>query len=333
MTRYSAGVVGCGGIGRVHAKTYQSIDSVEVIACSDINPKSLNSFSEDYQIPKKYTDYREMLNDVDLDFVSVCTWPRAHCEITLEAVRNGAKGIMCEKPLAVNLEEADKMIETCHSNKVVLAVGHEHRFDSQSVKARGIIESGHIGKLNLIWGHCGLDLMNNGTHVIDLVNYLNMDFDAVWVIGQIDRRKKRLGAANHPDMYVEDMAVGYIKYRNNTKAVIELGEFAPQNYIFHVYGAKGQIEVNSPEASLKVMTPQGIEFPNVGKTNSFRAEIVELIRAVEEDREHLSSGLRGRATLEIIMAIFESARTRTLIELPLDVKENPLEQMIRENVI
>jgi predicted dehydrogenase len=333
MVNYRAGIVGCGAIGNAHVAAYLSIEGIEVAACSDTNPTNLDMFSEKYHVAKKYVDYKEMLESEGLDIVSVCTWPKTHCEVTVKAAQSGVKGIMCEKPLAVNLGEADKMIDTCQRNGVVLAVGHEHRFDAQSQEARRIIWSGGLGDLKLIWGHCSLDLMNNGTHVIDLVNYLNMDVDAVWVMGQIDRRRKRFGAANHPDMCVEDMAIGHIKYRNGVEAIIELGEFAPEAFRFHIIGSMGQIEVNSPTALLKTITPSGIQCPDLLKTDPVRMEMVEMIKAIEERREHLSSGLRGRAALEIIMAVFESSRRRALIELPLNEKENPLEAMIKEGLI
>jgi len=271
-----------------------------------------------------------MLEVGGLDIVSVCTWPKTHCEVAVMATRSGVKGIMCEKPMATNLREADKMMDACRQNGVVLAVGHEHRFDPQSVKAREVIESRVIGELKLIWGHCSLDLMNNGSHVIDLVNYLNMDVEAVWVMGQIDRRGKRFGAANHPDLHVEDMAIGHIKYHNGVEAIVELGEFAPQDFRFHVIRGKGQIEVNAPEAMLKIVDANGIRHPELLESDPFSAEMLELVKAIEEGRDHLSSGTRGRAALEIIMAIFQSSHRRALIELPLKVEVNPLEEMINE---
>lgn len=333
MARYRAGIIGCGGIGRVHAASYLSIDGVEVSACSDINPANLNAFSDRYHIAQRYSDYVEMLEAGGLDFVSVCTWPKTHRQITIRAARSGVKGIMCEKPLATNLGEADEMIGACLRSGVVLAVGHEHRFDPQSMKAREVIESGGIGELGLIWGHCSLDLLNNGSHVVDLVNYLNMDVDATWVMGQIDRRRKRFGAANHPDMYVEDMALGHIRYRNGVEAVVELGEFAPQDFRFRVIGEGGQIDVNPPGSLLKVANGNGVRYPELRKADPFRAEMLELIKAFEEGRDHLSSGSRGRAALEIIMAIFQSSRKRILVELPLEIKGNPLEEMIDEGII
>jgi len=334
MGGYSVGIVGCGGMGSSHASAYLSIEGVEVSACSDINSTNLNAFAERYNVARKYGDYREMMKAGGLDIVSICTWPKTHCEVTVEAAKGGVRGIMCEKPLAVNLGEADEMIDACRENGVVLAVGHEHRFDPQSVKARGLIESGEIGRPELIWGHCSLDLMNNGTHVIDLVNYLNMDSKAMWVMGQVDRSRKRLGAANHPDMYVEDMAIGHIKYENGVEAVIELGEFAPQNFEFHVIGDKGQVEVNSPQAPLRIVGINGIQSPELSSDgDNVRMELIELIKAMEEGREHLSSGIRGRATLEIIMALFESSRRRAIIKLPLGIKENPLEEMIKGDLI
>ena len=333
MGGYRVGIVGCGGIGRVHAAAYRSIEGTEVVACCDINPTNLNAFSEKFHIARKYPNYSEMLEAGGLDLLSICTWPRTHCEVTTRAASSGIKGVMCEKPLATNLGEGDKMIDACQRAGVVLAVGHEHRFDPQSAKAREMIDDGGIGGLKLIWGHCSLDLLNNGSHVIDLVDYLNGDADAAWVMGQIDRRRKRFGAANHPDMYVEDMAMGHVKYGNGVEAVIELGEFAPQDFRFHVIGDKGQMEVNAPESLLKVMDAEGIRYPQLGDADPFRAEMLELTKAIAEGREHLSSGKRGRAALEIIMAIFQSSRNRALIELPLDVDGNPFEEMIKEGAL
>lgn len=333
MVEYKAGIVGCGGIGRVHAATYRSIEGIEVVACCDINPTNLNAFSEKFHIARRYSNHSEMLEAGGIDILSICTWPRTHCEVTVRAALSGVKGIMCEKPLATNLNEADEMIDACRQNGVVLAIGHEHRFDPQCTKAREVIDAGGIGGLKLIWGHCSLDLMNNGSHVIDLVDYLNGDVGAVWVMGQIDRRGKRFGVANHPDMYVEDMAVGHVKYRNGAEAVIELGEFAPQDFRFHVIGDKGQIEVNAPDSFLKIVNADGIQYPKILEADPFHEEMLELVKAIEEGRDHLSSGIRGRAALEIIMAIFQSSRNRALIELPLNIKGNPLEEMIKEGIV
>ena len=242
---------------------------------------------------------------------------------------------MCEKPMAVNVGEADQKLEICAENDVRLAIGHQHRFYAQLVKARDLINEKAIGALVLLWGHCSLDLMNNGSHVVDMINFLNNDEKADWVMGQIDRRHKREGRGNHPDMYVEDMAVGRICYKNGVRATVELGEFALQAWQFHIIGADGMMDVNLPGGPpIRFMSADtsGWTIPDIQPCDPREAEMVELIAAIEEKREHLSSGKIGRNSLEIIMAIFESSRNRSLINLPVRVKENPLEIMARESL-
>jgi len=336
MDTYRIGIIGCGNIARAHANAYKKIDNVEIVTAAELDQDRRNRFAEDFELSTVYKDYTEMLEREDVDIVSVCTWPRTHCDATCKAASSGVKGIMCEKPMAVNLKEADQMLEICAEHDVRLAIGHQHRFDSQLVKARDLINDKAIGELVLLWGHCSLDLMNNGSHVVDMINFLNNDAEVDWVMGQIDRRRKREGHANHPDMYVEDMAVGRICYKNGVRATVELGEFAFQAWQFHIIGTDGIIDVNlpgGPPIRFISADTSGWTIPEIQPCDSREAEMVELIAAIEEKREHISSGKIGRNSLEIIMAIFDSSRSRSLVNIPLKIKENPLESMIKASEI
>jgi len=331
MEIYKVGIIGCGGIARDHVRAYGKIHNAKVVSGAELDPERREKFAKDFDLQSSYEDYQEMLEKESLDIVSVCTWPSTHCDAVCKAARSGCKGIMCEKPMAVNLGEADQMLEACRENNVRLAIGHHHRFDPQLVKARELINDKVVGDVVMLWGHCSLDLMNNGSHVVDMINFLNGDAEAEWVMGQIDTRSKRKGQANHPDMYAEDMAVGRICYKNGVRATVELGQFAPQNWQFHVIGADGIIDVNLPGGPpLRFMSADsdGWIVPELKPCDSREAEMVELINAIEEEREHISSGQIGRNGLEIIMAIFESSRSRCLINLPLEVQDNPLISMM-----
>lgn len=340
MNTYRVGFIGCGGIARAHASGYQAIQNaqIEFVAGSDIDPEGEKAqrLATGYGLTL-YADHREMLGKERLDLISVCTWPRTHCEATVAAAEHGVKGILCEKPMAVNLDEADRMLDACEKSGTTLAIGHAHRFSPQAVQARELLQRGEIGELTMIWGHCSLDLMNNGTHVIDLINYLNHDAEAEWVMGQIDYKTKPQGRANHPDMMVEDMAVGRVGYRNGVVALIELGERANPSYQFHLVGTEGIIDVNAPDApSLKVLSgfrQRGWYAPELPAASNFHGELEELVEAVEGRITHRSSGRRGRAALEIIMGIFESSCRRTLLEFPITVRDFPLERMIGEGMI
>ncbi len=331
MEAYRVGIIGCGGIARDHARAYGKIQNAKVVAGAELDPERREKFASDFDLQSSYGNYNEMLEKESLDIVNVCTWPKTHCDAVCKAAQAGCKGIMCEKPMAVNLGEADQMLKACAENNVRLAIGHHHRFDPQLVKAKELINEKAVGDVSLLWGHCSLDLMNNGSHVVDMINFLNNDQEAEWVMGQIDTRSKRKGYANHPDMYAEDMAMGRICYKNGVRATIELGEFAPQAWQFHAIGTDGIIDVNLPGGPpLRLMSADtdGWIVPELKPCDPREEEMVELINAIAGEREHISSGQIGRNGLEIMMAVFESSRSRCLANLPLETRENALEIMV-----
>ena len=341
MNTYRVGIIGCGSIARVHADGYRAVRNaqIELVAGADIDPKGSGAqyLSAEYGI-QVYGDYREMLDRERLDLVSICTWPRTHCEATLAAASRGVRGILCEKPMAVSLGEADQMIEVCEKVGATLVVGHVHRFSPQAVKARELVRQGEIGKLTLVWGHCALDLMNNGTHVIDLINFLNSDAEPAWVMGQIDRHRHLEGRGNHPDMLMEDMAIGRVGYANGVVGLIELGERADQAFAFKLVGTDGIIEINRPDSpKLKVLSgfrQRGWYAPDLPAIHStFHSEIEELIEVIEGRAVHRGNARNGRRALEIIMGIFESSRVRTALDFPITARDFVLERMIREGVI
>lgn len=341
MTRYRAGLIGCGNIAQAHAAGYRHVENaqIELVAGSDINPdgEKCRHLVSEYGI-RIYKDQNEMLAREKLDLVSICTWPRGHCESTIAAAKSSVKGVLCEKPMAVSLDEADRMIEACDKANVILAIGHAHRFSPQAIEARKQVRKGEIGEINMIWGHCKLDLMNNGTHVIDLINYLNSDSPPLWVMGQIDRHQNIDGRRNHPDMVVEDMAIGRIGYSNGVVGSIELGERANQAFAFRIIGSDGIMEVNSPGGPLlKVLSgarSSGWKAPKLNKNYStICSELEELVAAVEGRLVHRSEARIARVSLEIIMGVFESAAKRSALEFPIKVRDFPLERMAREGMV
>lgn len=341
MRTYRVGFIGCGGISRAHADGYKHVRNaqIEFVAGSDIDPdgEKARRLADEYGV-NLYADHEVMLAQEDLDLISICTWPRGHCEATVAAAGHSVKGILCEKPMAVTLEEADRMIHACGQADVALAIGHAHRFSPQAVRARELAQAGEIGDVKMIWGHCSLDLMNNGTHVIDLINYLNGDVEPLWVMGQIERHRNLEGRGNHPDMMVEDMAIGRVGYSNDVVGLIELGERADQAFAFRIIGSDGIIEVNTPDSPpLKILScfrQQGWHIPELPVTrSSFHSELEELIDAVEGRVVHRSNAKNGRRALEIIIGIFESSARRAALDFPIEVRDFPLERMIREKMI
>ena len=122
-----AGIVGCGGISRSHAGAHANLEEVDLVAMCDINREALNNRADEYGISHRYTDYEEMFAREALDIVSVCTHAPLHAPIAIAAAQAGIH-VLCEKPLSVDLETADKMLAACREAGVHLAVSHQFRF-------------------------------------------------------------------------------------------------------------------------------------------------------------------------------------------------------------
>jgi len=315
---WRAGIIGCGGISRAHANGYRAIPGVHIVAAADINEGQLKKFSEEYGVENLYADYCEMLEAGSLDMVSICTWPPLHCEMTVKAAEYGVKGILCEKPMALNLTEADRMIEACDKAHAVLVIGHQRRFEAQYVKAKEIISSGEIGELIMIRNICRGDLLTDGTHNIDLIRFYADDQPIEWVIGQIDARQKRTRYGHD----VEDSATGYMLFKNGVRAFMETGLITPATYQqAYIDGTEGRIDVNvADQATVRVKGKGDAEWrtPELKRENPFKLEIEAMMESIESGKEHILSGRQGRADLEVLMAIFESSRRREVVNLPLE---------------
>jgi len=211
--------------------------------------------------------------------------------------------------MARSLGDADKMIEACDQAKTKLAIGHQRRFAAQHLKAREILQQGQIGEVRFAWISSPPPLIGWGTHVADLARYYLGDVE--FVMGQIDGGEGR--------------TCGYLKFTSGLRALFETES---GQHRLHFFGEGGEIEV-MVDGGLKVKNKGDASWqkPELERAHPFRDEIDEIVAAIEEDREHLNSGREGRAALEVLMAVLESARSRKLVALPLQVKENPLQLM------
>ena len=329
---YKVGIIGCGGISRMHANWYKNAARAEMVAGADISEEGLKKFSEEYGLEKSYTDYIEMLEKERPDIVSVCTRPKQHSEITIECAKRGVKGILCEKPMGENLEQADAMIEACEENNVKLAIDHQLRFSREYVTAKKLLEDGAIGDLFRIYALCsGGDLKDNATHTIDLMRFMHGDRPIQWVIGQIER----IGEPERYGLPSEQFALGYMKFDDNVRGIIEVGQdTAPGYHHIYCYGTHGEIELSAPGGpNIRMRTKESGGDWVTPELQPSHGTVEDLIESIENDRPHRSSGYQGRYTHEVLMAIYESSRRRRRIQLPLEEKESPLKLMIEEGLV
>jgi len=328
MDQLKVGIIGCGGIARTHAKGYLVLPSTKLVAAADINPEALKKFGEEFSITAKYVSYKEMLRKERLDIVSVCTWAQYHAAATISAAESGVRGILCEKPMTTSLGKADEMIEACRENGVKLAIAHQHRFDPPNTLARRLIAEGSIGKPLLIHYRREGGLLNNGSHAIDTTRYWLSDPEAEWVMGQVERRTDRYERGNR----VEDLCSGIISFRGGTRFVIEIDTPAQEGvpHGTYIFGSEGTMRLADDGVLLHGQDEKGwsvIDAPP--ETNEF----AELLEWIEGKGQHRCAAESVRGTMEIMMAIYESARTRGLVRLPLRTRESPLELMVKSGAL
>ena len=329
-SKYKVGIIGCGEISRYHAEAYRTNLDVGTTAIADINPDALKTAANEFSIPKSYTDYHEMLKNEKLDIVSICTWPGLHAEMTVAAAEYGVKAIFCEKPMAVNLGEADRMINACQQNGTILIISHQLRFNPNINKAKQLIEAGAIGEPSLVWGHYDTSLLNRGTHVVDSVRYMLNDPKTDWVLGQIERKKDSYNRGHR----VEEIAEALVQFSNGTKYLIETGDLAKSEFGCHIYGSEGQLFVTFDELLLQSKDRKGWQQMHLTPVKEHGAAIAELIACLNgQVEQHRGNAYQARMTMEILMAIFESVRTHGVVRPPITVSESPLDLMVESGIL
>lgn len=139
------GIIGTGGMANSHAVNFQAIRGVKLTACCDVSRERAAEFARKYGIPAVYTDYREMLANERLDGVSNVTPDAMHAEISLAVIAHGM-AILCEKPLATSLADANAMAEAAKQAGVINMVNFSYRNASALQKAAEVVRSGKIGR-------------------------------------------------------------------------------------------------------------------------------------------------------------------------------------------
>jgi UDP-N-acetyl-2-amino-2-deoxyglucuronate dehydrogenase len=323
---YRAGIIGCGSIAAAHARGYQGAPGVELVAAADPLERARDALRERFGIPRAYADAEEMLRVEELDLVSICLWHPLHAPFTLLAAPYRPKAILCEKPMATCLREADEMIAACEARGVKLAIGHQRRFNRSWTRARELLAEGVIGTPLMVTVETGDGLLNCGTHVVDATRYLLGDPETEWVMGAVERNSDRW----ERDVRIEDRCMGVIGFRGGVQALVQCdltGTNNVENY--SVRGTDGLLEVKQREVRLLRSAAAGWEVIETGYDDPWIEQARALVDWVKGNTAtHRGAALQARTTLEILMGIYQSARERGVVRMPLAERENPLDRMV-----
>lgn len=306
-----------------HAGAYASHPKTRIAAGCDMDGERAKSFGKRWGVKKLFSDYREMIASVKPDIVSVATWTESHSEIVTHCAESGVKGVYCEKPIAVNLTQARRMIKACERNGVAMVVGHERRWDARHQALRAALASGEIGTLRSMTGYMltgawpklprrvygGGPVFHDGTHMVDLFRFFAGEAVAVMAVEDRPFGKD----------CVENTVMGIIEFKNGARGfLIGGGERRYFHFELDIQTDRARAIMTNHIAELRVAEPSRhytgftelapVPFPDSSNAvNPFVGGVSDLIAQMETGAIPLSSGRDGYKALEIITALYRSA--------------------------
>lgn len=333
MERVKFGIIGCGRISANHLDAIKNAPSAELVAVCDIVEEKAKRAAEENGINHYYTDIDQMISEAKPDVCCVLTPSGMHSEHAV-CVANHGVNVLCEKPLDITNEKMQAMINACRENGVLLGGIFQRRTFKAVIETKQAINSGVLGRVTLgsaylkyyrnqeyydsgDWrGTWELDgggaLMNQGVHGIDLLNYMMGGIKSVYahcenLAWSID---------------TEDTAVVTLRFNNGALGVIECATSAYPGLdtIFSVHGSKGSISFGD-DGFYMFETADNLPCPEIsgnlgGKNCAYKydnrghiLQIEDMSRAVIEGRPPMVTGEDAAASVRIVLAIYESART------------------------
>lgn len=352
MKKLRFAIIGCGRISYKHVEALlRNRESAALVAVCDVVKANAETRKNEYEKAnvenqvKVYEDYKKMLEEEQIDIVTIATESGYHPEIAIYCMEKG-KHVICEKPMALSIEDADKMIETSRKYNVKLAVCHQNRFNLPVEQLRGAIEENRFGKLingtaRILWnrnmsyytqapwrGTWELDggtLMNQCIHNIDLLQWmLGGEIDTVY--SQCDTYLR--------DIEGEDFGAIIIRFRNGAIGIVEGSACVyPKNLeeTLSIFGESGTVcigglAVNKIETwrfadgrdnEEEIIKAQDVD-PDTVYGYGHSPLFADVINAVNNNTEPLINGEEGKKAMSIILAAYKSRLTGLPVKFPLE---------------
>lgn len=315
-----------------HAPGYQNDDRCEITACADLVEENRKAFAQEFDIGPDFVfeDYEQMVRETDPDIVSICTPVPTHAPIVMDCIQSGVlEAIHCEKPMATTWGDARLMAQEAERRNVQLTFNHQRRFHPDWREPKQYIDEGEIGEIQRLEVSCG-ELLDNGTHFIDLANFYNDECAVDWVIGGLDYREEHVKYGAHN----ENHGMAMWGYENGVHGIVSTG-FGEEaiGATNRIVGTNGVIEIHpSGESGYRIRRAGEEDWevhePDTEFGSSIPFAIKHLVDCLESDTEPEISAQRALDVTEIIFGTWESVRKRGRIEFPLRIDDNPLEAMV-----
>ncbi|MHC5269411.1 Gfo/Idh/MocA family protein [Enterococcus sp. LJL98] len=352
MTLLKVGIIGCGGIAEgKHLPSLAKVKEIEIVGFCDIIVERAEKAQKKYgsEASKVFENYQEMLAELDLDVVHVCTPNISHAEISIAALEAGSH-VMCEKPMAKTSEEARAMIEASKRTGKKLTIGYQGRFATESIYLQEVCAAGELGEIYSAKAHAirrravptwgvfldeeaqgGGPLIDIGTHALDLTLWMMDNYKPKYVVGNTYHKLSQTkNAANawgpwDPEKFtVEDSAFGFVVMENGATIYLEsswaLNSLDVKESKTTLFGTKGGADmndgltINGEDRGLlyekKIeLEAGGVAFYDGNAASPADLEAQAWIDAVLNDTDPVVLPEQALVVTEILEAIYESAKT------------------------
>ena len=308
-------VIGCGQMGEWHLEAYKKNRNVELVALVDTDLNRANKYAQKFGA-SAYSSHSAMLQKEKIEGVSICTVPASHKGIVFDLLNAGVH-VLCEKPLAISLEESQAMAGKSKERKKYLMTAFKFRFFEEVLKAKDLLERASIGRVlnfRLMFGGQinmaktwyadpqiagGGVLMDNGPHAFDLVRYL---------LGEFDKVSAEFG--HYQDLPVEDTVQVRCSLKNGAQGVIDLSwsSAVPSKSYLEIYGEEGTILLDLSGLRYKFKTWDDFNYlPNqTSIKDAFAMQINHFVDAIDGILPTVTTVEDGPKAQELIEEIYRS---------------------------
>ena len=338
---FGIALVGCGRISKNHFDAIAKVDGLRLAAVCDVDEGRARAAGEQLGV-RWFTQYAELLAKTDADVVSICTPSGLHSQQGVAAAKAG-KHVITEKPMSITLEQADALVQACDAAGVQLFVVKQNRLNPSVQLLKRAVDKGRFGRIYLAnttvrwnrpqeyydaapwrgtWEFDGGAFMNQASHYVDLIQ---------WLVGPVESVvAKTATQARHIE--AEDSGVAVLRFRNGAIGVIEVNVLTyPRNWegSIAIVGEKGSAKIGGtavnkvehwtfadPDDDDKLVDAAATSPPSVygfGHEGYYR-NVLQVLRGEAQPE---TDGRAGRKSLELILGIYESAKSGRDVPLPL----------------
>jgi len=309
MSNVKVGVVGCGHLGRHHARILSGIDGVELVAIVDVDLARAEEYAKEYN-STAYSDYRDILGKVDAASIVVPT--SSHFEVSSAFLKAGAH-LLVEKPICKTVEDASMLVEMAHDCKRILQVGHIERFNSAVVALKK-----HITKPMFIESHRIGPFAARGTDVDVILDLMIHDIDIILSLVQsevvhvhatgVPVISSNIDIANARLHFASGCVANVTASRISLEQVRKIRIFQPQNYISLNYKDQSLATFELKDIANSPIPDIEIEEIDIDKSEPLKAELEAFIKSVIKGSKVEVSGVEGREALKVALMVTNEIR-------------------------